>query len=289
SQALVSNFAGQWLYLRNLPGVVPIEFVFPDFDESLRQGFRRETELFFDNLVREDRSVLELLTADYTFVNERLARHYGIPNVSGERFRRVTLVGTERRGLLGQGSILTVTSYPQRTSPVLRGKWILENFLGTPPPMRPPNVPELQGTNAQGKVLSMREQMEMHRATPACAGCHALMDPLGFALENFDAVGKVRTVDSEFAPIDASGVFPDGSKIDGAAGLRRALVSHSNRFITTVTDKLLTYALGRGVEPYDAPAVRAIARDAAQNDDRFSSLVIGIVKSAPFQMRRPQP
>jgi hypothetical protein len=288
SSALVSNFAGQWLYLRNLPGVVPTEFVFPNFDESLREGFRRETELFFENLVREDRSVLELLTADYTFVNERLARHYGIPNVSGARFRKVALAGDERRGLLGQGSVLTVTSYPQRTSPVLRGKWILENFLGAPPPMRPPNIPDLQPTDAQGKVLSMREQMERHRANPACAGCHALMDPLGFALENFDAVGKFRTVDAEFAPIDGSGVFPDGTKITGPAGLRKALLNHSGRFITTVTDKLLTYALGRGVEWYDAPAVRAIVRDAAPDNYRFSSLVLGIVKSAPFQMRRPQ-
>ncbi|HEX3701878.1 MAG TPA: DUF1592 domain-containing protein [Vicinamibacterales bacterium] len=289
SSALVSNFAGQWLYLRNLPGVVPTEFVFPDFDESLRQGFRRETELFFENLVRQDRSVLELLTADYTFVNERLARHYGIPNVSGARFRKVALTGDERRGLLGQGSVLTVTSYPQRTSPVLRGKWILENFLGAPPPMRPPNIPDLQPTDAQGRVLSMREQMEQHRANPACAGCHTLMDPLGFALENFDAVGKFRTVDSEFAPIDGSGVFPDGTKITGPAGLRNALLNRSGRFVTTVTDKLLTYALGRGVEWYDAPAVRAIVRDAAPDGYRFSSLVIGIVKSAPFQMRRPQP
>jgi mono/diheme cytochrome c family protein len=289
SSALVSNFAGQWLYLRNLPGVVPTEFVFPDFDESLRQGFRRETELFFENLVRGDRSVLELLTADYTFVNERLARHYGIPNVSGARFRRVALTGDERRGLLGQGSILTVTSYPQRTSPVLRGKWILENFLGAPPPMRPPNIPDLQPTNAEGKVLSMREQMEQHRANPACAGCHALMDPLGFALENFDAVGKFRTVDSAFEPIDASGMFPDGTKIDGPADLRKALLNHSARFITTVTDKLLTYALGRGVESYDAPAVRAIVRDAEPAGYRFSALVLGIVQSAPFQMRRPQP
>jgi mono/diheme cytochrome c family protein len=289
SSALVSNFAGQWLYLRNLPGVVPTEFVFPDFDESLRQGFRRETELFFEHLVRGDRSVVELLTADYTFVNERLARHYGIPNVSGARFRRVALTGDERRGLLGQGSILTVTSYPQRTSPVLRGKWILENFLGAPPPMRPPNIPDLQPTNAEGKVLSMREQMEQHRANPACAGCHALMDPLGFALENFDAVGKFRTVDSAFEPIDASGVFPDGTKIDGPADLRKALLNHSARFITTVTDKLLTYALGRGVESYDAPAVRAIVRDAEPAGYRFSAVVLGIVQSAPFQMRRPQP
>jgi len=287
--ALVANFAGQWLYLRNLPGVVPVEFVFPDFDQSLRDGFRRETELFFENLVHEDRSVLELLTADYTFVNERLARHYGIANVSGPRFRRVSLAGEERRGLLGQGSMLTVTSYPQRTSPVLRGKWILENFLGAPPPAKPPNIPDLVPTNAQGQVLSMREQMERHRANPACASCHALMDPLGFALENFDAVGKYRTVDSEFAPIDASGVFPDGTKIDGPADLRRALLRHSTRFITTVTDKLLTYALGRGVESYDAPAVRAIVADAAAADYRFSAIVLGIVRSAPFQMRRPQP
>jgi mono/diheme cytochrome c family protein len=288
SQAIVTNFAGQWLYLRNLPGVVPIQYIFPDFDEGLRQGFRRETELFFENLVREDRSVLELLTADYTFVNERLARHYGIPNVKGSRFRRVTLQDEARRGLLGQGSILTVTSYPHRTSPVLRGKWILENFLGTPPPPPPPNVPDLKERNDRGAVLSVREQMEQHRANPVCASCHAMMDPLGFALERFDGIGKLRTLDSRFTAIDASGLFPDGTKIDGPAGLRRALLNHSPRFITTVTDKLLTYALGRGVEYYDAPAVRAITRDAARDEYCFSSIVLGIVKSPPFQMRKPQ-
>jgi hypothetical protein len=286
SQQLVTNFAGQWLYLRNLPTVTPDPPTFPDFDESLRRGFLRETELFVESILREDRSVLELLTADYTFLNERLARHYGIAGVKGNHFRRVRITDDSRRGLLGHGSILTVTAYPHRTSPVLRGKWVLENILGTPPPAPPANVPDLKDTNKEGKVLSMRERMAQHRASPICAGCHSMMDPPGLALENFDAVGRRRTVDETFTPIDASGVLPDGTKFEGPTGLRQALEARSERFVNTLTEKLLTYALGRGLEYYDAPAVRAITREARRNNSRLSSLVLGIVNSPPFQMRR---
>ena len=286
SEAFVTNFAGQWLFLRNLQAVVPVQNVFPDFDDTLRQSFRRETELFVDSLVRDDRSVLDLLRADYTFLNERLARHYGIPNVKGSHFRRVSLGPTSvRSGILGQGAILTVTSYPDRTSPVVRGKWILENLLGTPPPPPIPNVGDLKPTNGQGVVLSMRQRMEQHRRNPVCASCHAMMDPLGLSLENFDAVGKWRTLGESSATIDVSGVFPDGSKFQGAAGLKNMLLQ-SDRFVPTVTEKLLTYALGRGLEYYDAPAVRAIVRSAARDDYRFSSVIAGIVQSAPFTMRR---
>jgi hypothetical protein len=286
SSAFVSNFAGQWLFLRNLQAVVPVQNVFPDFDDTLRQAFRRETELFFDSLVRDDRSVLDLLRADYTFLNERLARHYGIPNVKGSHFRRVSLgADSVRSGILGQGSILTVTSYPDRTSPVVRGKWILENLLGTPPPPPIPNAGDLKPTNGQGVVLSMRQRMEQHRRNPVCASCHSMMDPLGLSLENFDAVGKWRTLGESSASIDASGVFPDGSKFQGAAGLKQMLLQ-SDRFVPNVAEKLLTYALGRGLEYYDAPAVRTIVRNASRDDYRFSSLIIGIAQSAPFTMRR---
>ena len=286
ADAFVKNFAGQWLFLRNLDAVVPVQSIFPDFDDALRQSFRRETELFFESIVREDRSALDLLRADYTFVNERLASHYGIPNVKGDRFRRVTL-GPEsrRRGLLGQGSILTVTSYPDRTSPVIRGKWILENLLGTPPPSPPPNIPELRATDTSGVVLPMRQRMERHRSNPACASCHAMMDPLGLSLENFDAIGRYRTLGESSAPIDASGSSPDGTRFEGADGLRSALLNN-DRFVATLTEKMMTYALGRGVEYYDAPTIRAILRDAARDEYRFSSLVVGIVQSAPFRMRK---
>jgi hypothetical protein len=289
SQALVTNFAGQWLYLRNLRGVRPDEVLFPDFDEELRDGFQRETELFFENLVREDRSVLDLLKADYTFVNERLARHYRIPNVYGSHFRRVTLAADNPRGgLLGQGSVLTVTSHANRTSPVIRGKWLLENVLGTPPPPPPGNVPPLEATHVKGKTLTVREQMEEHRKNPACATCHKLMDPLGFALENFDAVGRWRPRAENGAALDTSAVLPDGTAFTGVDGLKQALLARSDMFVSTMTEKLLTYALGRGLEYYDAPAVRAIRRDAANRQYRFSSLILGIVNSAPFQMRRSQ-
>jgi len=286
SQALVSNFAGQWLFLRNVPSLVPDLDVFPDFDESLRLALQRETELFVESIMREDRSALELLTANYTFVNERLARHYGIPNVKGSHFRRVSVTDDERGGLLGHGSILAVTAYPHRTSPVLRGKWVLENLLGTPPPPPPPNVPDLKEKNAAGEVLSMRERMAQHRSSPVCASCHSMMDPAGLSLETFDAVGKRRVVDEAFLPIDASGVLPDGTAFEGVAGLREVLLSRSDRFVTALTEKLLTYALGRGLEHYDAPAVRKITREAARTDHRFSSLILGIVESTPFQMRR---
>ena len=286
SEAFVRNFAGQWLFLRNLDASAPVQSVFPDFDDALRQGFRRETELFVDSILREDRSALDLLRADYTFLNERLARHYGVPNVSGSQFRRVTLPpGNPRRGLLGQGSILTVTSYPDRTSPVVRGKWILENLLGTPPPPPLPNVPPLKATGAAGTVLSMRQRMEQHRANPVCASCHAMMDPLGLSLENFDAIGRWRALGESSAPIDATGRLPDGTPFEGPAGLREALL-RSDRFVATLTEKMLTYAIGRGLEHTDAPAVRAIQRDAAADDYRLSSIVSAVVRSAPFRMRR---
>jgi mono/diheme cytochrome c family protein len=286
ADAFITNFAGQWLFLRNLDAAVPVQSIFPDFDDGLRQSFRRETELFFDSIVREDRSAYDLLRADYTFLNERLAKHYGIPNVKGSYFRRVTVDnGSARRGLLGQGAILTVTSYPDRTSPVVRGKWILENLLGTPPPPPLPNVPPLKPTNNEGAVLSMRQRMEQHRANPVCASCHAMMDPLGLSLENFDAVGKWRTLGESSAAIDAKGRAPDGTVFEGPAGLRDMLL-RSDRFVPTLTEKMLTYALGRGLEYSDMPAVRAIVRDAAKNDHRLSSLIVGIVQSPPFRMRK---
>ena len=286
ADALVENFAGQWLYLRNVRALTPDEDLFPDFGEALRRSFQRETELFFASVLREDRSVLDFLTADYTFVNERLARHYGMPNVYGSHFRRINLPDASRRGLLGHGSILAATAYPTRTSPVLRGKWVLENLLGTPPPLPPPDVPSLEETTSDGAARSMREAMEEHRANPVCASCHRLMDPPGFALEQFDAVGRYRTRNEANAPIDASGVLPDGTVFEGAAGLREALLGRPDLFVTTLTEKLLVYALGRGVEHHDAPAIRAITREAAADGHRFSSLILGVVKSPPFQMRR---
>jgi mono/diheme cytochrome c family protein len=288
ASAFVKNFAGQWLFLRNLEAVVPVQSIFPDFDDALRQSFRRETELFFESIVREDRSALDLLRADYTFVNERLASHYGISNIKGDHFRRVTLgPESKRRGLLGQGSILTVTSYPDRTSPVVRGKWILENLLGTPPPPPLPNVPPLRATDTSGVVLPMRQRMERHRSNPVCASCHAMMDPIGLSLENFDAIGRWRTLGESSAPIDATGSSPDGTRFEGPDGLRDVLLK-SDRFVATLTEKLLTYSLGRGLEYYDAPAVRRILREAAGDDYRFSSLVIGIAQSPPFRMRRAE-
>jgi mono/diheme cytochrome c family protein len=285
AKALTDNFAAQWLFLRNLQSVLPDQATFPNFDDNLRQSFKEETELFFESIVREDRSALDLLDGDYTFVNERLARHYGIPNVYGSRFRRVTLTDENRRGLLGQGSILSVTSYPNRTSPVLRGKWILENILGTPPPSPPANVPALKENGEGGKQLSMRQLLEQHRTNPSCATCHKVMDPLGFSLENFDAVGEWRTKDAAGA-VDPSGQLADGTAVDGPVALRRALLKDPEQFVRTMTEKLLTYGLGRGLEYYDMPVVRAIARDAAADRYRFSSLVVGIVKSAPFQMKK---
>jgi hypothetical protein len=285
SDAFVTNFTGQWLYLRNLPTVTPDQRLFPDFDDTLRQAFRRETELLFGSVLHEDRSALELLNADYTFVNERLARHYGIPGVKGSQFRRVTLADDNRRGLLGQGSILATTSYANRTSPVVRGKWILDNLLGTPPPPPPPNVPNLKDTNADGKVLSMRERMVQHRANPQCASCHAMMDPAGFALENFDAVGRWRTRGESSMPIDASGALPDGTTFVGAKGLREALLRKPDVFMMTLAEKLMTYALGRGLDYYDAPTVRGVVRDAARSNYQLSALVLAILRSPAFQMR----
>ena len=287
SASLVTNFASQWLHLRNLASITPDMRRFPDFDDNLRQAFLRETELFFESILREDRGVLDLLHADYTFVNERLAKPYGIPNISGSRFRRISLdADSERGGLLRHGSILTVTSYPTRTSPVIRGKWILDNLLGIPPPPPPATVPALDD-NKVAAGLPVRERLAAHRDSPACAGCHQLMDPVGFSLEGYDAVGRRRTVDAG-QPIDDSGGLPDGSRFDGVAGLERALISRPEVFVGVLTEKLLTYALGRGVEHYDGPAVRHIVRRAKDDDFRFSSLIMGITGSTPFQMRRSQ-
>ena len=288
SEALVTSFAAQWLHLRNLSASTPDPRLFPDFDDNLRRALRRETELFFDSVKQEDRSVLDLLRADYTFVNERLAKHYGIPNVYGGHFRRVGLPkDSPRRGLLGHASILTVTSYGDRTSPVQRGKWILENLLGLTPPPPPPDVPALKERVAGGKVLTMRQRIAQHRENPACSGCHNLMDPIGLATENFDAVGRWRTLE-DGVTVDASGGLPDGATFDGIEGLRAGLLRRPELFAGTLTEKLLTYAIGRGLEPSDAPAVRAITRASSAAEYRFSSMILGVVNSAPFQMRRSQ-
>jgi hypothetical protein len=289
SQTLVTNFAEQWLYLRNLSSANPDMRLFAGFDDNLRQAFRKETELFFESILREDRSALDLLRADYTFLNERLAKHYGIPNIYGSRFRRVELgENAHRGGLLRQGSILTVTSYGNRTSPVIRGKWILANILGLAPPPPPGDVPALKD-NVAGpeKAVSMRERMAQHRINPACSGCHNIMDPIGFAMENYDATGRWRTHESG-KPVDSAGALPDGSKFDGVAGLQRALLAHPDVFVNTMTEKLMTFALGRGVEYYDAPAVRKIVHGTRAQDYKFSSLILGVVNSTPFQMRRAQ-
>ena len=288
SKALVDNFAAQWLFVRNLQSVLPDTQTFPNFDDNLRQAFRTETELFVASIIREDRNVLDLLTADYTFVNERLARHYGIPNIYGSRFRRVALGDENRRGLLGEGTVLAVTSYPNRTSPVLRGKWILENILGTPPPAPPPNVPTLKENSDGGRIMSVRERLEEHRKNPSCATCHRVMDPLGFSLDNFDATGEWRTKEAPGVPVDAAGQLADGTPVDGPVALRKALLKRPEQFVRTMTEKLLTYALGRGLEYYDMPVVRAIARDAARQNNRFSALIMGVVRSTPFQMKKAQ-
>ncbi len=287
SKALVSNFAGQWLYMRSMSQLSPDPSLFPEFDGELREAFRSELALFFESMLREDRPASEMLTADYTFVNERLARHYQIPNVYGSHFRRVAVTDEARKGLLAKGGILAVTSYGNRTSPVLRGKWVLEQMLGMPPPPPPPDVPPLDDKNKADKPLTMRQMMERHRSNPACASCHKLMDPIGFALENFDAVGAWRSTYGEAAaPVDVSGQLFDGSKFENFNQFRQVLLSHSDQFVSTATEKLLTYALGRGLEHYDAPAVRKILREAAPSQYRWSSLILGVVKSAPFQMRR---
>jgi mono/diheme cytochrome c family protein len=288
ADALVRNFAGQWLHVRNLSTITPNHDEFPDFDDTLRDAFRREMELFVGSVLRPpagaEPGILDLLTADYTYVNERLAKHYGIPFVYGSHFRRVTLTDDARRGLLGKGSLLMATSHADRTAPVLRGKWILENLVGTPPQPPPANF-ALAEDEVGAAPKTIRERMERHRASPACAGCHRVMDPLGFALENFDAIGAWRTRDGRL-PIDASGELTDGSKVDGVVALRRALVARPNVFLRTFTEKLLIYALGRGLGPGDMPAVRGIVRNAAPKDHAFSELVLGVVNSTPFQMRR---
>jgi len=286
SQALVKNFSGQWLYLRNITGIQPDSTAFPNFDENLRQALAQETELLIESTLREDRSVADLLNTDYTFVNQRLAEHYGIKGIYGSEFRRVALDDPKRYGLLGQASVLTVTSYPNRTAPTIRGKWVLEQLLGTPPPPPPPNVPSLKD-DASTKTMTMRERMEEHRANPTCAVCHKMMDPIGFSLENFDGIGRWRdSTGIGTGPIDSSGVLPDGTAFDGPAGLRDVLVSKRDLFVETFTERLLTYALGRGVEQYDSPVIRKITREAAADNQRWSSIILGIAKSAPFQMRR---
>jgi mono/diheme cytochrome c family protein len=282
ANGLVQNFTGQWLHVRNLKTITPNHDDFPDFDDTLREAFQRETELFFDAVMREDHSVLDLLTADYTFVNERLAKHYGIPYVYGSHFRRVTLTDDSRRGLLGKGALLMVTSHADRTSPTVRGKWILENILGTPPPPPLPNVPPIEPSAETPRTL--RERLERHRASVTCAGCHKVMDPLGFAMENFDAVGTWRTRDAGL-PLNASGQLADGTSVNGIVALREALVARSDVFVQTLTEKLMTYALGRGLQYYDMPAVREVVRNAARQDDRFSAIINGIVGSTAFQMR----
>ncbi len=286
SGALVKNFAGQWLFLRNLAQVTPDQDVFPKFDASLRTSFERETELFFNAILRENRPVTDLLSADFTFLNQRLAEHYGIPNIYGSQFRRVTLTDPNRGGLLGQGSILTVTSYPNRTSVVQRGKWVLENLLGTPPPPPPPDIPALEAHAKDGRTLTMRQQMEQHRANPTCASCHSRMDPIGFSLENFDGTGAYRAKDGGSA-IDATGKMPDGKTFTGAAGLKSLLLTtHRDEFLTTFTEKMMTYALGRGVEASDEPAIRGVIRDASKQNSSISDIITAIVKSQQFQMRR---
>jgi hypothetical protein len=289
SEALSTRFAAQWLRLQDLGTIRPDYLLYPQYDDALAQAMLRETELFFDSIVRDDRSVLDLLTADYSFVNERLANHYGIPDVTGSAFRRV-LVPEYRRGLLGQGSILTLTSVADRTSPVLRGKWVMEVLLGTPPPPPPPNVPALDDSTKSvqgGKRLSTRERMEEHRKDPTCNSCHRVMDPLGLALDNFDVTGAWRIKDNE-VPVDSTGDLYDGTKMNGPAGLRQALLKHSDVVLRSFVENLLTYALGRRVEYADMPAVRAIIRDAAKRNNRMSSFILGVVNSAAFRMVKPE-
>jgi hypothetical protein len=287
ARALVDNFAGQWLQLRNVRNVQPNSDLFPDFDDNLRLAFKTETELFFESIVKENRSVTDLMTADYTFVNERLAKHYGIPDIHGSRFRRVTLTDERRFGLLGKGSVLAVTSHAERTSPVVRGKWVLDNILGAPVPPPPPDIPQLKEKVEGEKPKTMREQMAEHRTNPVCATCHKVMDPIGLSMENFDVVGAWRS-DDEGNPIDATGQLGDGTKVDGVVTLRKALMAHPEVFVSAITEKLTIYALGRGLDARDMPAVRAIIHNAADGGYRFSSIVLGIVRSTPFTMRVAQ-
>jgi hypothetical protein len=286
SEALIKNFVGQWLFLRNVSRISPDTTTFMTFDENLRQSMAKETELLVESQVREDHSVVDLLSTDYTFLNQRMAEHYGIKGIYGSEFRRVKLQDPKRFGLLGQASILAVTSYPNRTAPTIRGKWVLEQLLGTPPPPPPPNVPSLKDDQSTQK-LSMRQRMEMHRASPQCAACHRMTDPLGFALDNFDGIGSWRdTLGPGSGPIDSSGTLPDGTPFNGPEGLRQVLLKKKDMFVENFTERLLTYALGRGLEEYDHPVVRKIARDASADNEKWSSLILGIVNSTPFQMRR---
>jgi hypothetical protein len=290
AETLTTSFASQWLLIRNLATVRPGENYALNWDETLRRSMQRETELFVDSIIRENRPAIEMLTAGYTFLDDRLARHYGIEGIQGSRFRRVALPAeSPRRGLLGHGSILTVTSPAIRTSPVIRGKWILNTVLGAPPPDPPPNVPALSEQRNQTRAPTMRERMAQHRNNPACSNCHAMIDPAGFALEHFDATGKWREVDESFNPIDASGALPDGRKFTGVAELREALAARPERFVHTLTERLLTYALGRGLEHYDMPAVRKILKETAPDGYRLHAIVAGIVKSFPFQYRTADP
>jgi len=286
AKELAKNFAGQWLFVRNIARIAPDQTSFPNFDENLRQAFEQEMELLLDAQVREDRSVVDLLNVDYTYVNQRLAEHYGIRGIYGPEFRRITLTDPNRHGLLGKAAVLTVTSYPNRTAPTIRGKWVLQQVLGTPPPPPPPNVPSLKD-DVTTKNLTMRQRMELHRSNPTCAACHRMMDPLGFALENFDGLGQWRnTVGYGTEKIDSSGALPDGTTFDGPAGLRDVLMTKKGMFVETFTEQFLTYALGRGVEQYDHPVLRKITREAASDNYRWSSIILGIVNSTPFQMRR---
>jgi hypothetical protein len=289
SDALATRFGSQWLRLQDLDKLNPDALFFPYYDHSLGEALKKETELFFDSIVREDRSILDLITADYTFINERIARHYGIPNVNGPEFRRVTLTDENRRGLLGHGSILALTSVADRTSPVLRGKWIMEVLLASPPPPPLPNVPSLDETKAEAgdKLLTTRERMEQHRANPQCSSCHRVIDPLGLTLENFDVTGRWRIRDNG-APVDSVGDLYDGTRMNGPAGLRAALLKHQDMFILSFTERLLTYSLGRRVEYFDMPAIRTIIRDAAKENNRFSAFVMGVVNSRAFQMSRAE-
>jgi len=281
----VKNFAGQWLFLRNVPSVQPDPAAFPSWDENLRQSMEKETELWVDSQMRDDRSVVDLLKTDYTFVNQRLAEHYGIEGIYGNEFRRVTLTDPKRQGLLGQASIMSVTAYPNRTAPTIRGKWVLEQLLGTPPPPPPPNVPFLK-EDAKHTKMTMRQRMEEHRTAPQCAVCHKIMDPIGFALENFDGLGKWRDFsgDEGTEPVDPSGILPDGTPFDGPVGLRDILLSRRDLFVENFIERLLTYALGRGVEQYDRPIIRKIARETVPDDYRWSSIILSIVKTKSFQM-----
>jgi hypothetical protein len=283
SRALVDGFVNRWLGLSKLAGLVPDTDLYREFDENLRDAMAKETQTFVASQLQEDRTVVELVTADYSYLNERMARHYGIPNIYGNRFRRVKFTDGVRGGLLGQASILAVTSYPNRTSVTVRGRYLLMNLLGSPPPPPPPNVPALKEAGIDGQPRSLRLRMELHRKNTVCASCHRRMDPLGFALENFDALGKWRT-ESDGAPIDASASLPDGTRFEGIDGLRRLLGSHKEDFVRTFTEKLMAYAIGRGIEPADLPAIRQIARDAAPQDYRWSRIILGIVKSVPFSM-----